>query len=406
MSTLLEGLKIIELSTHVAVPKAARIMADWGADVIKIETPKGEGWRTMGQTWALPCSDDNNPLFQSENANKKSIAINLKSEEGKNVLFKLLENADVFMTNTRLKSLKKLGLDYEAIASKFPKLIYAHFSGFGDEGPEKDRPGFDVTSFWARSGALVEWGLDGSIPNKPHPGFGDGASASALLAGIMAALYKRTQTGKGDKVKSSLFGTALWYNSTGVLMGQPAYGHNYPKNRFNQVSPFAILYQTKDRDWILTSLPDYNIKKDQIFDMLGLEKLKGNPRFATLEACRQDGNMKEIVELVAESFSQTDTKTILEGFTKLGVVHEKLAHPRDLYTDPQAWANGYLHELELENGDKVVLPNSPVKFNSMEPPEFNLAPQLGADTISILKELGYADEEIETMKNNNFVKAK
>ena len=182
MNSPLEVLKVIELSTHVAVPKAARIMADWGADVIKVEPPRGEGWRVMGTAYALPCKDDNNPLFQSENANKKSIALNLKSEEGLGVLLKLLGNADVFMTNTRSRSLKKLGLDYETISSKFPKLIYAHFSGFGDDGPEKDRPGFDVGAFWARGGALVEWVLEGNTPSKPVPGFGDGASGSALLA--------------------------------------------------------------------------------------------------------------------------------------------------------------------------------------------------------------------------------
>ena len=406
MSNLLEGLKIIELSTHVAVPKAARIMADWGADVIKVEPPRGEGWRVMGTAYALPCKDDNNPLFQSENANKKSIALNLKSEEGLGVLLKLLETADVFMTNTRSRSLKKLGLDYETISSKFPELIYAHFSGFGEKGPEKNRPGFDVGAFWARGGALVEWVIEGSTPSKPVPGFGDGASGSTLLAGIMAALYKRSQTGKGDKVKSSLFGISLWYNSNGVLMGQPAYGHQYPKNKFNQVSPFANLYQTKDKDWILTSLPDYDIKKDLIFAMLGLQKLIGNPKFATLKACRQKDNMKEIVDILIKTFGKTDTKTILDGFEKIGVVHEKLSNPKDLHKDPQAWANDYLHELEMENGDKVVLPNTPITFDSMEPPEFNLAPQLGADTISILKELGYSDEQIETMKKNNMVKAK
>lgn len=406
MSKILEGLKIVELSTHVAVPKAARMMADWGAEVIKVESPGGEAWRTLGQALDLPCTENNNPLFQSENANKKSIALNLKTEDGRGVLLKLLEDADVFMTNTRLKPLKKLGLDYDTLASKFPKLIYAHFSGFGDDGPDKNRPGFDLSAFWARSGVLVEWGLEENVPMRPFPGFGDGASAAAFLSGILAAVYKRTQTGRGDKIKSSLFGTALWYNSNGVILGQPAYGHQYPKNRYNQVSPFSNLYQTKDKDWILTSLSDYDQRKDEIFDLLGLENLKGNSKFATLESCRRNGNMKEIVDLFTNAFLNAGTQTILEAYEKMDIVHEKLSKPEEISKDPQAWANGYLHELELENGDKVVLPNVPIQFNSMTPPEFNLAPQLGADTVSILKQLGYSEEAIETMKKNNCVKAK
>lgn len=406
MNKVLEGLKIVELSTYVAVPKAARMMADWGAEVIKVEPPGGEAWRWMGRVWGLPAAENNNPLFHSENANKKSLSLDLKKEAGKEALLKLLESADVFMTNTRSKALEKLGLDYKTLSSKFPKLIYAHFSGFGDKGPEKDRPGFDVAAFWARSGALVEWGSFESTPNRPHPGFGDGTVASALLSGILAALYKRTQTGRGDKIRASLFGTALWYNSTGVLMGQPAYGHRYPKSKFGQTSPFANLYQTKDKDWILISAPDYERRKDEIFNIVGIPELKDNPKYATLETCTQNGNMREIVEILIQSFAKTDTQTILEGLEKMDIVYEKLANPKELYTDPQAWANGYLHELELENGDTVVLPTNPIKFNTMEPPEFNLAPQLGADTVSILKELGYSDDAIETMRRNDSVKAK
>lgn len=138
MKGLLDGIKVVELGTHMAIPLAARLMADWGATVIKVEPPKGEAWRTIGNSYGLPYGDHCNPVFQTPNANKKNIAINLKTEEGKGILMKLLEDADVFMTNTRQRGLQKLGLAYEDIKTHFPKLIYAHFSGYGDLGPENN----------------------------------------------------------------------------------------------------------------------------------------------------------------------------------------------------------------------------------------------------------------------------
>lgn len=402
----LDGIKVVELGTHVAVPKAARMMADWGAEVIKIEPPRGEAWRNViPRVWNLPSEDGNNPIMQPENANKRSLSLNLKEETGREVLFKLLEDADVFLTNTRGAALEKLGINYEILQEKFPKLIFAHFTGFGNNGPEKDRPGFDVAAFWARSGALLEWGLIENGPIRPHPGFGDGTVASALLSGILAAIIGRYKTGKGDKIDISLYGTGLWYNSAGVLMGQPQYKHKYPKSKFNQTSPLANLYKTIDGDWIMMSIPDYTGNKKKIFEVIGKEHLDADSRFDTFQTCREGENMHVIVDELTDGFSKTSTKNIVSTLNGLDVVYEVLSNPNDIYKDEQAWANGYLHELTMQSGNKVVLPTNPVQFNGMEKPEFNPAPLLGEHTKEILKTLGYDSEKIKEMIDKKVVKS-
>jgi len=404
MNKPLEGLRVIELGTHVAIPKAARMMADWGAEVIKVEPPSGEPWRTIGRVWAMPYTVDNNPVFQSENANKKSVCINLKTAEGKEAMMKLLATADIFMTNTRPEPLEKLGFDYESLREKLPKIIYAHFSGFGQKGKDKDRAGFDVAAFWARGGMPVEWTLEGNTPFKPHAGFGDGTVASIILAGILAALYRREKTGLGEQLQTSLFAASLWYNSTGVAMGQPQYGHKYPKTRVQQATPLAPLYQTKDGDWILISEANWDGRIAGILEMFHLEQYIGNPKFMTIEAARK--NQKELIALFDEAFANMSTEEVLAGLSALDVVHEKLANPRDLYQDEQAWANGYLYNLKLENGSEVVLPANPIQFSSMGPAEFNLAPQLGQDSADILKSLGYSEVQIAEMAASKAIATK
>ena len=156
MESILEGVKVVELATYAAAPGTARMLADWGATVIKVESPGGDAMRAFSKNMGMPDTDQESPIFQLENANKTGICIDLKKPGGLEVLHKLLEDADVFVTNTRLKSLTKLGLDYESLAPKYPKLIWAHTSGLGTDGPEAYKPGFDITAYWARSGGLMD----------------------------------------------------------------------------------------------------------------------------------------------------------------------------------------------------------------------------------------------------------
>lgn len=395
MNGMLNGIRVVELGTHIAVPKAARVMADWGAEVIKVEPPQGEAWRTIGREWDMPCTPDDNPMFQVENANKKSLALNLKTPEGHAALMRLLETADIFLTNTRPKALERLGLTYEALKERFPSLIYAHFSAYGETGPDRDAPGFDSAAFWGRSGVLLEWSAAGQEPFRPFPGFGDSTCSGYLLSGLLSALVQKLRTGKGELVELSLYGSALWFNSIGFIMGQPKFGKTYPTEPGKQPNAFVPYYQTKDGDWIVTGSSTWNKHAPAVFRMLGLPEYAEDPEYVDLEKSR--AHLPEVIAALRRGYAQTSTETVLNGLTEIGLVHARLRNPREISTDEQAWDNGFVREVTLEGGESLVLPNSPVHFGSVRETPYQLAPALGRDSREILRSLKYTDAEIDTM---------
>ena len=217
----LEGIRVVELATVVAAPTASRVLCAFGAEVIKVETKIGDEMRRAGEFEMVVCEDDKNPLFTIQNSGKRLTSIDLKNPDGKAAFLKLLETADVFLTNVRLPSLGRLGLDYETLHKAYPGLVYAHFSGFGPKGPDAAKPGFDSTAFWLRSGPMADWQVPGSFPFTPTYAFGDMATSSAFLSGILMALIGKKSTGMGTFVSTSLFASGIWCNAIGVVSHQP-----------------------------------------------------------------------------------------------------------------------------------------------------------------------------------------
>ncbi|WP_368274089.1 CaiB/BaiF CoA transferase family protein, partial [Intestinimonas butyriciproducens] len=248
----LDGVKVIDLTYFVAGPGAARILADWGADVIKVEPSFGDPGRGTGATMSCPTVKDCNPFYTAYNANKRGLSLNLKSDEGKAVLYKLLESADVFVSSYRTGALRRLGLDYDSLSKKFPHLIWAQINGFGDFGPAKDNAGFDTVAFWARSGAMIDITEKDTSPVNPLIGFGDATTSCSLSGGICAALYQKAKTGKGCKVMVSLFAQAIWSESAGMVSTQ--YGDEYPKTRLNPGSPVMDTFKSADDKWFYMSI--------------------------------------------------------------------------------------------------------------------------------------------------------
>ena len=356
----LEGVKVIDLTYFVAGPGAAKVLADWGADVIKVEPPFGDPGRTTGAQMSAPIREDCNPWYSAYNSNKRGLALNLKTQEGKDILYKLLETANVFVSSYRTGALKRLGLDYETLHAAYPHLIWAQVNGYGDFGPAKDNPGFDVVAFWARSGAMMDFIEKGTTPLNAPIAFGDGTTACTLAGGIAGALYQQAKTGKGCKVMLSLYSQALWNNGAMVVSTQ--YGDEYPKTRKNATAPFLDSFQCSDGEWIYTCILQherfYNI---MMKDVLERPDLMDDPRFCTADAAKKNG--PELIAIISEEFAKHTQAEMAERLTKADIAYDYIRHVKDTLDDPQALDNQYIVPLKNLDGTETKTAMTPIRFS-------------------------------------------
>lgn len=396
MSNLpLEGMKVIELGTHFAVPSVTRIMADWGAEVIKVEALKGDAWRVVGRNQRCPVADDENPFFTIPNANKKFMALNLKDPDGKEALMKLIAQADIFISNMRLPALTKMGLAYDQLKDQFPGLIYSHFTGFGYEGPDAALPGFDSVAFWARSGAMVDWGTQGNHPFLAPTGAGDAMAGSILCAGILAAVIGKQKTGKGTFVSTSLMGSSIWYNNAGVVCTQ--YGAVFPKDKDHPANPFGWQYQCADGEWLMIGVADYADAYKRIMPAMGLDELVEDTRFNTISAVQE--HMDEFMPILRATFMKDTRDNWVKRIGAANIVIGKIGHLKDLAYDEQAIANKYVVPVTFPSGKTVQMPTIPVLFSAYDVGDrYEPTGVVGRDDDAILSGLGYSAEQIAAMK--------
>jgi crotonobetainyl-CoA:carnitine CoA-transferase CaiB-like acyl-CoA transferase len=291
----LKGIRVVELTEYVAAPACGRMLFDYGAEVIKIERPSGDPWRLVGNNTPCGADVDENPLFDVLNAGKKSIVLNLKEWEDMEVFHKLLETADIFLTNNRMISLRRMCIDPETLAQKYPALIYGLITGYGIDGSEKDDPGFDSVAFWGRSGFMASMPYeDGGYPMPTPTGVGDVITGITLLTGILSALVKRTKTGKGDFVTTSLLASSFWINNNMLLMTQPKYGAKYPISR-SESDPTACCYKCSDENWIQIGIMDYDRHVPKLMEILGIPDMINDPRFSTQDTMREYWNELRLI---------------------------------------------------------------------------------------------------------------
>jgi formyl-CoA transferase len=249
---IFSGLKVVDFSNYVAAPAAAVILSDFGADVIKVEPPNGDPWRVGHKIAPQPLADD--PYqWHLNNRNKRGITLDLKSPSAQQVLQKLVTWADVLIVNTPHPARKKLKLEYDDVVQWNPRLIYADLTGFGEKGPDANLPGFDITSYWARSGLLSMTRDAGAPPTLPVGGSGDNATAVGLYSAIVTALYRRERTGKGAYVTTSLLAEGVWSASVsiqGALSGAKFYA---PHDRKNPANAAFNVYRAADGTWLFSS---------------------------------------------------------------------------------------------------------------------------------------------------------
>ena len=405
----LEGIKVIDLTYFVAGPGTAKILADWGADVIKVEPSFGDPGRGTGGTMSAPIRKDCNPFYTAYNANKRGLSLNLKTKEGKEILDRLLKEADVFVSSYRTGALKRLGLDYESLHQKHPHIVWAQINGFGDFGPAKDNPGFDTVAFWARSGAMLDIAEKNTSPINPPIGFGDATTACSLSGGICAALYQKAKTGLGCKVMVSLFSQAIWNNSALIVSTQ--YGDQYPKTRLNAVSPVIDSFQCADGKWIFLSILEPDRYNDALLKLLGRDDLVGDPRFCTAAASKENG--PELISIISQEFAKHTQDEMVALLTAADIAHERIQHVEEVLSDPQALENRYVVPVENLDGTTTKQAMSPVRFAQDEPVTVDdiaptvdcQAPLVGQHSADILKEYGYSDQEIQAFFEKKIISA-
>lgn len=396
MNTTLSGIKVIELSTFIAVPACARFFADNGADVIKVEAKSGDAVRWNGTSEGRSDSPYENTTFDLENANKRGIVLNLKTPEGKEILFKLLAGADVFLTNWRPQALEKNGLTYETLHEKFPKLVYGTLTGYGDKGPDKDLPGYDFTAYWARGGVMDSLRQKDEWPINLIPGMGDHQAGLFLAAGVMAALFNAQRTGVGERVSINLLHTSIWIQSIMIQAAQyKELGQKYPISRRTADNPFNCAYKTKDGRFMQISMPPFDVFYPKFMPLIGREDLVGDPRY-TMDSITKNKLHSEFIDILTEAFEKKTVAEWDEIFTANDIPHAVAQSWEEVLEDKQARATDVYYEMDYPTGNTRSLVRQPI-FIGGDIPDYKMAPMLGEHSEEIIRSLGYSDKELSKL---------
>jgi formyl-CoA transferase len=390
MDNIFSGLKVVDLASFIAGPSAAVILSDFGAEVIKVEPPNGDLWRSGHKIPPQPQAKDAYP-WHLANRNKRGIALDLKSTGAQQVVQGLVKWADVLIVNTPHPARKRLRLEYEDVADWNPRLIYADVTGFGEQGPDAALPGFDITAYWARSGLLSMTRDAGAPPTWPVAGSGDNATAVGLYSAIVTALYRRERTGKGSAVTTSLLAGGVWSASVSIqaaLCGAKFYG---PHDRKNPANAALNVYRASDGTWfVLIVTPD---KLPAVAKALGREDLLTDPRFSDHAKLIQ--NMPQLTTILDEIFSAQPMSHWYEVFNGVHATFGAVRGPEEVINDPQLKANDIVVPLEGAGGKLTSTISSPIQVRGVTKVPARRAPEIGEHSEEILRELGFDGSEIE-----------
>ncbi len=401
-SDIFEGVRVVELAQWVFVPVAGALLADWGADVIRIEHPEGDPYRALATQGIGSDSGGVNLSMALANRGKRSIALDIKKEEGREVLHRLLANADVFLTSLRPEALRRLGLDADQLRERYPHLIYARGHGYGVRGPDANQAGYDASAFFARGGvadALTP--PDQDYPISQRGAMGDRNGAMALAFGISGALLKRHRTDEGSVVDVSLLATAMWTLSSDLLTALK--GQEIPRaaDRSATPNPLTSTYRTSDGRFIQLMFLQGDRYWPDFCRALDREDLIEDPRFVDIAARRANCG-----ECLAELDREFGKRSFDECKALLGTLDAPWAPVQtvnELLDDPQVVANGYIGEVASEDGSPAYrLPAVPVQFDQA-PPTLHRAPELGEHTETILMEMGYEWDTIAQLQGEGVI---
>ena len=393
----LAGVKVIEVANFLAVPLAGAMMADMGADVVKVEPLAGDPGRyAFIKDREFDFDFPTKYPFELTNRGKRSMTLDLELQESLEVLSAAAETADVFISNMLPHRLKRYRLTYQDMHPNNPRLVYLAFSAYGDQGPDKNRLGFDQTAFWARSGMMSSFGRAGQVPVQPPPGTGDHMTAPLLLAGILSALLLREHTGRGQEVGVSLFNSGLW--ALGSDLQDSLVARRRPKrhHRSKAPNPLRNSYRTSDGRWLILQMVHTDANWEKCCAALGRLDLLSHPKLSSLESRRNSPGA--VVKELEETIGSKSEGELGPRLDKHGVVWAPVQDLEEVIDDPQAILNGYFTRLEHPSYGWYQTLNFPIKFSDSPAGPKGCAPEVGQHTEEVLLELGYSWERIETLK--------
>ncbi len=393
--SLFSDLLVIDCGSYIAAPASTTILADLGADVIKIEPPgAGDPYRQLPKLPGNPVSE-HDYAWLLDSRNKRDLALDLASAAGQQILHDLVAEADVFVTNYPLRVRDKLRIDYDTLAGLNERLIYGSFTGYGETGPEAAKPGFDATSYWARSGMMDTVRADAhAVPARAVVGQGDHPSAMSLYAGIVTALYQRERTGRGTKVSSSLLANGIWANSymaTAALCGATFIPRPPREQLFNALSCY---YQCADDKWLLLTILNEDRHWPVLVACVGREDLTTDERFLTKPDRLR--NATALIGVLDEAFGSHDRGHWEQVLSEAGIVFDIVATPEDIPHDEQIRVNGI--SMLFADDDRVSTIAAPFRLADQEPVPARLPPSLGQHSDEVLAELGYDAERVAELR--------
>lgn len=400
---VLQGVRVLEVAAWTFVPASGAVLAEWGADVIKVEHPVGgDAQRGLITSGLVPAGAGGvNYMIELPNRGKRSVAIDISTDEGRELLYQLAEKSDVFVSSFLPAARKKLRIDVDDIRARNPRIIYVRGSGLGVRGEEAGKPSYDATAFWSRGGLAMAFTQQGEWPTTQRPGFGDVLGGMSLAGGIAAALFRRERTGTPSIVDVSLLGLALWALGPDVTAAKLYEGVEVPTfDKDSPPNPIMGAFPTSDGRFLMIVLLQPDRFWPELCERIERPDLLEDERFK--DAAARFHNRRECTALLRDIFRERTLDQWKERFATFSGAWAPMQSALEVHDDPQVEANGYLPTVVAGNGSPFRMPANPVQFDET-PPSPTGAPEHGQHTEEVLLELGLTWEQIAEHKDKGAI---